>query len=298
MGTVLQPRLGGLTRRTFEAMGVTVELLLDGSPAGAASALDEAEYEIRRLERIFSRFDPDSELSTLNRLGTLEASTELAEVVSLALAARTATGGRFDPTVHDAVVAAGYDRSFDDLDPDGPRVRAGAVCSGPVTVTDSVITLGARVRLDLGGIAKGYAADRGCALLAGTAPCVVNIGGDLAIAGRPAAGVWPIAVDLPDGSLTLGLTRGALATSGVDHRRWRRGGIELHHLIDPCTGLPSGSDLLRVTAFAETAVGAEVNAKALLLAGEGAARAEAERLGIPAVLLTRDGRVAVVGGLA
>jgi thiamine biosynthesis lipoprotein len=298
MGAVLQPECGGLTRHTFEAMGVTVELLLDGSPAGAASASDEAEREIRRLERIFSRFDPDSELSALNESGILEASAELVEVVSLALAARTATGGRFDPTVHDAVVAAGYDRSFDDLVLDGPFLGAGAVCDGRVTITERVITLGARVRLDLGGIAKGYAADRTCALLARTAPCIVNIGGDLAIAGRPAAGVWSVAVDLPAGSLTLGLARGALATSGVDHRRWRRGGIELHHLIDPRTGLPSVSDLLRVTAFAETAAGAEVNAKTLLLAGEAAARAEAESHGIPAVLLTRDGRVAVVGGLA
>jgi thiamine biosynthesis lipoprotein len=297
MGAVLQPRLGGLSRHTFAAMGVTIELLVDGFSAGAASAFDEAECEIRRLERIFSRFDPMSELSALKRSGTLEASAELVEVVALALAARTATGGRFDPTVHDAVVAAGYDRSFEDLDLDGPRLAAGGVCDGRVTVTDGVITLGPGARLDLGGIAKGYAADRACALLAETAPCVVNIGGDLATAGRPAQGVWPVAVDLPTGSLTLGLARGALATSGVDHRRWRRGGIELHHLIDPRTGLPSASDLLRVTAFAETAAGAEVNAKALLLAGESAARAEAEELGIPAVLLTRDGRVAVVGGL-
>ena len=125
MGVVLQPGLDGLTRHTFEAMGVTVELLLDGSPAGADAAFDEVECEVRRLERIFSRFDPASELSLLNRLGTLEASAELVEVVALALAARSATGGRFDPTVHDAVVAAGYDRSFDDLDPEGPSARLG-----------------------------------------------------------------------------------------------------------------------------------------------------------------------------
>ena len=200
--------------------------------------------------------------------------------------------------MHDAVIAAGYDRSFEDLEPDGSCLGAGVRCGGRVTVTGDVITLEARVRLDLGGIAKGYAADRTCAMLAKTAPCIVNIGGDLAVAGRPAAGVWPVAVDLPAGSLTLGLAHGALATSGVDHRRWRRAGIELHHLIDPGTGQPSTSDLLRVTAFAETAVGAEVNAKALLLAGESSARSEAESLGIPAVLLTHDGRVAVVGGLA
>ena len=67
---------------------------------------------------------------------------------------------RFDPTVHDAVVAAGYDRTFDDLAPDGPRIAPGSACAGRVSVHGSTIALDPGYRLDLGGIAKGYAADR------------------------------------------------------------------------------------------------------------------------------------------
>jgi thiamine biosynthesis lipoprotein len=71
----------------------------------------------------------------------------------------------------------------------------------------------------------------------------------------------------------------------------------LHHLVDPTTGLPSDSDLLRVTAVARDAVAAEVTAKALFLAGARAAREEADHLGIPSVLVTRDGATVLAGGL-
>ena len=292
------PTTWPLTRRSFDAMGSTFELILDGDPPDAEEAMAAAELEIHRLERMLSRFLPTSELSLLNAAGALDASPELVEVTHLALAARERTGGRFDPTVHNAVVAAGYDRSFDDLSPEGSAISAGAACGGRVTVTGSTIVIEAGYRLDLGGIAKGYAADRACALLAVAGPCIVDAGGDLAIHGPPDQGVWPVAVEVPGAPLTLGLQRGALATSGCDHRRWRRGSIELHHIVDPTTGMPAVTSLKRVTAFADTATAAEVSAKALLLAGEHAARIEAEMLGIPAVLVTGDGRVVLVGGLA
>ncbi|HWM13538.1 MAG TPA: FAD:protein FMN transferase, partial [Gaiellaceae bacterium] len=134
--------------------------------------------------------------------------------------------------------------------------------------------------------------------LAPLGPCLVNAGGDLAVAGVPAEEVWPVAVETPSGPLTLGLERGALATSGSDRRRWRAGDAVYHHLIDPRTGRPSDSDLLRVTVTAATAVEAEVLAKALFLAGEVAAVAEADRHGISALLVTVDGHVRRTGGLA
>ncbi len=286
-----------LTRRSFEAMGSTIELILDGEPRDVESAFVAAEREIHRLEKMLSRFLATSELSRLNAAGELDASPEFVEVVRLALDARERTGGRFDPTVHDAVVAAGYDRTFDEVAQDGPRIVPGSACAGRVSVRGSTIELDPGYRLDLGGIAKGYAADRACSLLAAAGPCIVNAGGDLAIHGPPERGVWPVAVEVPGPPLTLGLRSGALATSGLDHRRWRRGGVELHHLIDPRTGCPASTSLRRVTAFADRAVDAEVAAKTLLLAGESAARIEAEALGIPAVLLTNDGRVVLVGGL-
>ena len=91
---------------------------------------------------------------------------------------------------------------------------------------------------------------------------------------------------------------GALATSGRDRRRWRRGGRELHHLIDPRSGAPADGDLLRATVVARDAVCAEVWAKALFLAGRAAAAAEADDRGLPAVLVAADGRTELAGGLS
>ena len=76
-----------------------------------------------------------------------------------------------------------------------------------------------------------------------------------------------------------------------------RGGEERHHAIDPVTGRPSGTDLMRVTAAASSGVDAEVTATALLLAGERAARDEAERLGVPCLLVTEDDRTVMAGGM-
>ncbi len=274
-----------MLRRSFHAMGTDVELLLD-APDGerARRALDRAEAEFERLEQVLSRFRPDSELSLLNRAGrSLSASPDLVRVVELALAAREATGGRFDPTVHDALVAAGYDRTFEEVPADAPAgADRGVRCGGAVHVDGQAIELSPGVRLDLGGIGKGYAVDRVAELLAIAGPCLVNAGGDLAVRG----GSWPVGVT--DG-LTLELSRGGMATSGRDRRRWVRDGEELHHLIDPSTGRPAESALVRVTVVADSAADAEVLAKAAFLGAD---------VDVPRVLVTADGRTILAGGLA
>jgi thiamine biosynthesis lipoprotein len=171
--------------RQFRAMGTDVELLVDA--AGAGEALAAAEGEFHRLEAILTRFRPESELSRLNEAGSLDAGPDLLEVVRLALEARGRTDGRFDPTVHDAVVAAGYDRTFDEVPEDGTAVIVGSVCGGSVRIDGTRIELDPGVRLDLGGIGKGYAAARAAKLLSVAGPALVNAGGDIATAGAGAA---------------------------------------------------------------------------------------------------------------
>jgi FAD:protein FMN transferase len=283
-----------LQRHRFRAMGTEIELLVEADEA--RSALAAAEEEFHRLEALLTRFRDDSELSRLNAEGSLAAGPDLLRVVELALEANQRTGGRFDIRVLDALVAAGYDRSFEFVpSDDATPERAPARPSGTVEVREGVIFLTDGVRLDLGGIGKGYACDRAAEILATAGPCLVNAGGDIATR----AGTWTVAVETATEPLTLELSGGsALATSGRDLRRWRRAGRELHHLIDPETGAPSESDLLRVTTVDRDAVDAEVAAKALFLAGTDAARDEADRLGRPAVLVTEDGRTILAGGLA
>ena len=254
--------------------------------------------EFTRIEAALSRFLPGSELSALNRRGSVKAGPDLLAATELALAARERTGGRFDPTVHDALVAAGYDRSFEQVPADRRTSNGNGhhSCGGPVEIDrfTRTIKLAAGVRLDLGGIGKGYAVDRAADRLSRLGPCLVNAGGDVAVRGRR----WPVGVETANGFVTLELVSGALATSGRDRRRWRRDGEEQHHLIDPGTGRPSGSDLLRVTVVGTSAAEAEVLAKSLFLAGEERAAVEAERDRIAAVLVTRDGRTVMTGALA
>jgi len=276
-----------INRRMFHAMGTEIELLVDAEHA--ERSLDAAELEFHRLEALLSRFRDDSELSRLNRDGSIEPGRDLARVVELALEARDRTSGRFDPTVHNALVAAGYDRSFEQLPAEGDTAPPPPAARG-VRLRPGRIELEPGVQIDLGGIGKGYAAERAAELLALAGPCLVNAGGDIAIRG----GSWPVGVE----HITLQLDSGGLATSGRDRRRWQRGGRELHHLIDPATGEPSETDLLRVTVVAGDAVDAEVAAKSLFLAGSKRAAAEANAAGMPAVLVTEDGRTLLAGGLA
>ena len=281
-----------IERRSFRAMGTEIELLVEAE--GAVDALDAAESEFHRLESLLSRFRPDSELSTLNREGAVDASPDLLRVVGLALAARERTAGRFDPTVHDAVVAAGYDRTFEDLPADGAHVAHAVPAGGGARVADGRVVLDPGVRIDLGGIGKGYAAERAAEVLATAGPCLVSAGGDIATRG----GSWPVGVVTGYGTLTLELSGGALATSGSDRRTWRRGGRVLHHLIDPRTGAPADSDVARITVVAGDAVEAEVAATALFIAGMDDAAAEADAAGLPAVIVGADGRTLLAGGLA
>ena len=111
-----------MLRHTFRAMGTDIECLLERPrDAMAERVLAEAEAEFARLEATLSRFLPESELSQLNAAGEATVGSDLLELTEAALEARSATAGRFDPTVHDALVEAGYDRSFELLASRGAR---------------------------------------------------------------------------------------------------------------------------------------------------------------------------------
>jgi FAD:protein FMN transferase len=257
--------------RRFRAMGTDVELLVEAEDA--KRALEAAEDEFHRLEALLSRFRPDSELSRLNAERTIEPAPDLLEVVELALLARGRTGGRFDPTVHDALVAAGYDRSFEQV-AERParrveRWRAGAAIELDETAGCARLEDGAAV--DLGGIGKGYAAARALAAMREAWPMLpgglVDLGGDLALGGStPEGGSWRIAVADPRRPGTsigvLLVQSGGVATSGRDVRRFGPGG-SLHHLIDPETGEPAEPGPLAVTVTAPDAAEAEAHATAL-----------------------------------
>ena len=188
------------------------------------------------------------------------------------------TRGRFDPTVLGCLVNAGYDRTFSEVPADGPPVAPAppAPGCGEIRLWPLIpgVALPAGVQLDLGGIGKGYAADIVAIELleAGAGGVCVNVGGDLRVAGEPpSGGAWVVAVDDPfqpgRDLLHLALHSGAVATTTRLKRRWRRGGRDVHHVIDPASGEPASSGVAAVSVVAGEAWRAEALAKAAFLAG-------------------------------
>jgi thiamine biosynthesis lipoprotein len=297
----------------FRAMGTDVGLWLwNNHEQRARSAFASVESFFVRAEARLSRFLPQSELSRLNGAAgqPFPASRTLYDLVERALAWRTRTGGIFDPTVLNALVACGYDRPFDALRSSAPpddgtdsgaqraeisQGAAGAAAHAIALGPGSLITLPPGVGLDLGGIAKGWAVQEAAHRLGMWGSCLVDAGGDIACTGAPPAGPWVVSVadplDPERDIAVLTLSNEAVATSSRAYRQWHHKGRPAHHLIDPRTGAPAETGLLAVTVLAPRLPDAEVHAKTALILGEKPGLAYLGGLpGISAILVTDDGR--------
>jgi len=270
-----------LHRFPFRAMGCDMLAILEGSAdSPPPPILDEIPNWFEGWEQTLSRFRPDSELSRLNRTfdQPIKVSDTLWDVFQYALSAETITKGLVTPTVLDALLEAGYDQSFDILPSHQQRNQYGI---SPVANSLSfvlwdeksqTICLPYGVRLDFGGVAKGWAAHQTAERLRGYGSTVMNAAGDIAISGTLASGEsWKIGVRNPfekDTDFeTLKLKGCGVATSGRDRRRWNKNGIARHHIIDPYTGQPAETDVMTATIIAPTVMEAEAAAKAVLILG-------------------------------
>ena len=237
----------------FSSMGC--EVVVEGATEAELARI-RALFEER--DAVFSRFRENSELNRVNAAGqAFLVSPLFAEMVEAALRAREQTGGLVDPTLGAALEAAGYDRDFEALEP-GELPPTPAASPGTVGLYGRVLLLGRGVKLDLNGIVKAAAVDDTVRVISG--PGFVSAGGDLATRSE-------MDVGLPGGG-AVRLVSGGLATSGRTKRRWTRGGIEQHHLIDPATGGPSATPWEEVTVCGATCLAADVAAKAAFLLGE------------------------------
>ncbi|MBU6424535.1 MAG: FAD:protein FMN transferase [Chloroflexota bacterium] len=259
--------------RTFRAMGTSMRFIAYAADAaGGQRALEAAEERTRSIEARFSRFIASSELSRLNAFvgSPVAVSRDMAEVLGLALEQHHATGGLFDPAILPDLERAGYDRTFDEIDPDAARPGPSAHATFADLEWDGrTVRTPHGMRIDLGGIVKGWTADRIADQLARVGPVLVDLGGDIAVRGTPPGeSAWTVAVEDPAAGPALAalrVTTGAIATSGTYRRRWTGAAGTMHHLIDPRTGRPAASDLVAVVALHPRAVIADVWAKCVLL---------------------------------
>lgn len=261
----------------------------------------------REFESRFSRFRPDSELSVLNAGSGMDVSPELFSLLERSAGWFRETGGVFDPSVLPSLEAEGYGSSFGSEgfgaahigEGGAQRSRLDEVTLGPGRSVRKPPSL----RIDLGGIGKGYIVDRVAEFLARTYEHVfVDAGGDIRTYGVDAGAgydFWAVDVGDPSGAedslATLLLRDRAVATSGTYRRRWTVSGSERHHLIDPKTGHSAETDLAAVTVVAESAEQAEVFSKTLCILGLERGRHYAETNRLPALFVTRDGHTIYTG---
>jgi FAD:protein FMN transferase len=290
---------GGLLR-------VVVTQAADLAPAKAA--VDEL---VGAVDIAASRFREDSELSLLNATPDHEVmiSPLLAKLISAALRGARLTGGAVDPTVGSAVRLAGYDADFGAVPADGLAIEL-VVSRIPgwqaiaFNERSRTIRVPRGVEIDLGATAKALTSDlAAAAALAriGRGGVLVSLGGDIAVAGEPPGEGWLIQASedsgapIEEGEETISITSGGMATSSTTVRRWTRGGVVLHHIIDPATGLPTAGPWRTVTVVAGSCVDANIASTAAIVMGVSAARwLETHRLA--ARLVDRAGIVHRVSG--
>jgi thiamine biosynthesis lipoprotein len=244
--------------------------------------------------------------------GSQSISRVFAQVVDAALVAQRQSGGLVNPLLLNALEAAGYDRNFADLeekartlqsqvedeartawviepkgriDDDSQKAFSLEEIADPddlwpemqtrnleLDLDNRKLTLPPGAHLDLGGIAKGWAADQAAYRLGKLAPALVDAGGDIAASAPQVDGSpWPVGVVNPlDSGEQLDLVllwEGGVATSGRDYRRWRKNGRWQHHIIDPRTGRPAATDVLSTTVVAPSTCTAEAAAKSVVIMG-------------------------------
>lgn len=294
--------------RTTRALGTFCSVLVS-RPAMLDDAHDILSAELAAIDLACSRFRPDSELTRLNLSGGQQVTVSplFGEALATALRAAEITDGDVDPTCGRSLISIGYDRDYDDLACDtSDLTQPAAPAAGWRCVEFDAERLSVRVpagvMLDFGATAKALAADRAAGAIWARLGCgvLVNLGGDIAVAGPAPDGGWRVGVD--DGltgpgsaAPVVAIESGGVATSCPSVRSWRRGDRELHHIVVPSTGQPAEVYWAAVTVAGATCVDANTASTASVIKGRPAAEwLEAARM--PARLARPDGLILTTGG--
>lgn len=291
----------GTGTATWRALGTYVHL-----STSEATALEPARQIAIRLltdvDRTCSRFRSDSDLVRANAAAGSWTHVDrlLVQAISAAMDAAAQTDGLVDPTLAHSLEAVGYDRDIAlipaaSADPAGVPLPARFGAWQEILLDpEGAVRVPPGCALDLGATAKAWAADLIATSIAAESDStiVISLGGDLAVAG-PGDG-WPVAIsetidDFADAEI-VHLPYGGLATSSTAARRWIRGGVIRHHLIDPRTGEPTSGRWRTVTATGATCVAANTASTAAIVLGDRAVGWLTER-DIPARLVDTQGAI-------
>lgn len=237
-------------------------------------------HAFEHWESVLSRFRPNSELNQLhhhpNKWQTC--SPTLWDVIQTAHWAWEWSNGLIDPTIRRSLESVGYAHSFDTINNTTQREAMPLTnhSLGWQTVEldfqHQRIKLPPHIKIDLAGVAKSWAAQQALLLCPAPYAVAIDAAGDIAVRGVPSGyPAWPLDIEpLPgyeySGTLALTQTHG-MATSGIDKRTWTTSGQQQHHIIDPRTGMPSTSDIVRASVVAPTTIQADVAARMVVILG-------------------------------
>jgi FAD:protein FMN transferase len=263
-------------------MATSLDITLYRPAADAARAqadLDAAAAEAMRLDNALSLYQADSELVTLNSRDVgypVAISETLSDVLSAAARFSALSDGAFDVSIQPLVDVWGFYHVKRAQVPTPNLMEQARERVGPnrwqVARDARTATLTRGTRLDLGGVAKGYAVDRVIALLrARDVPAAfVNLGGNIAVLGQaPGGRAWRVGIEHPREPKLMGhieLWRGAVATSGDYDRYFMMNGKRYNHIIDPRTGQPV-QGIYAFTVIAPTATAADALSTAAFVLG-------------------------------
>ena len=295
------------TETIFLALGTVNSISVSGDDASAARAVRRAVEHVQTLHGRLSAFDDGSDISSVNSAagrGFVAVHPETLSLVGAARSYAALTGGAFDPTIRPLVNAWNIGGNPEAI-PD-PRIlrRARRLVDYRDIALDPkngrVMLRRCGMALDLGGIAKGYAADsvRNILLEGGVTDAVVNLGGTTVVLGGPKI----IGIQHP-GRKTgtpmgrLALTNQSAVTSGSYEKFSVIGGRRYHHLLDPRTGRPAEAGLKSVTLIGSSALELDALTTAVFILGPEEGSRLAEKAGLEAVWVTNDDRVLVTAGL-
>ncbi len=284
--------------------GTLVDITIYGETEDRARALaGHVEQDFQRLHQQLHAWKPGGELTALNaalsRGESLPVSSELADLLAEATKLSAQSGGLFNPAIGGLIQLWGFQRDeFTPVDPK-PEDIATLVAAKP-RMTDlrfadgRMASRNRAVKLDLGGIAKGYALDRAAAYLRQekVRGALINIGGNILAIGSHGEKPWRVGIQHPrrPGALAvLALPDGwAIGTSGDYQRFFERGGKRYCHLIDPRTGAPvQGMQAVTVLVppSAHGGLLSDVASKPIFIAGKEGWREAARAMGVDHVLL-------------
>lgn len=266
------------TTDTVFAMDTVMTLTAYDSEAEANMVLSECKKEIYRLEDMLSTTDPESDIARFNGGDSDALSGESRNLLQEALFYAEATGGAFDPTLYALTDVWGF---YDDdySVPTETKLQEALSHTGyeNANLTNNTTLLPEGMGVDLGGIAKGYAAEKVLETMStnDVDAAVISLGGNVGLLGtKPDGSDWIVAVEKPDGSgqtiATLsipGAKETYVVTSGAYQRYFEADGVRYHHILDPETGFPAETDLLSVTIICESGVKADALSTALFVMG-------------------------------